>query len=473
MSFDSYFFAILLGVAMLAQRSSLSWKARKVALLVVSYVFYASGGPAFLLVLVGSTVVDWFMARAIQAAATQRRRRAYLMLSLVTNIGLLVFFKYGNMLLEGTTAVARLLNAQMSVPHANIVVPIGISFYTFQTLSYTLDVYMRRAEPARSFLDYALYVTFFPQLVAGPIVRAPDFLPQCEAPHRPSLERTAFGAALLLFGIFEKVVLADFLFAPAVDPVFVASPGSAGLLDAWTASFAFGSQLFCDFAGYSTSAIGAALMLGFELPTNFRFPYAAVGLIDFWRRWHISLSTWLRDYLYIPLGGRRGGPARTALNLFITMFLSGLWHKASWTFLIWGGANGVLVVVERELVRRIPAHPVWRLLPTQVLLGLLTFTLWCFTLVYFRAESFSQCLHMTQVMFGIVEGGAVLDSAPQNRALLGTVGVVLVHWLMRDTTLEAVVARVGWPVRAACLALIALAILITPVEDRAFIYFQF
>jgi alginate O-acetyltransferase complex protein AlgI len=228
------------------------------------------------------------------------------------------------------------------------VLPVGISFYTFQSIAYSLDIYLRRAEPTRSLLDFALFVTFFPHLVAGPIVRPTLLIPQFEQPRRASREQLIWGLWLMTFGLFEKVVLADGFLAPAADATY-RSTRDLTLLDAWTGALAFSGQIFFDFAGYSLTAIGAACALGFTLNDNFHCPYAAMGFSDFWRRWHVSLSGWLRDYLYVPLGGNRRGRLRTYANLMITMLLGGLWHGASWTFVAWGALHGALLGVERWL----------------------------------------------------------------------------------------------------------------------------
>ena len=271
-----------------------------------------------------------------------------LVASLAVNLGLLGFFKYRVFFLENFVALLNSVGVDFHPARPSIILPVGISFYTFQTLSYTLDIYMGKMKPARSFLDYALFVTFFPQLVAGPIVRAAHFLPQCEDARRTTLSQLGWGLSLILFGLFQKSVIADGLMAPVVERVYdsgeVLSFGAG-----WVGTLAFAMQIFCDFSGYSTCAIGTAMCLGFWLPVNFRSPYAAIGFSDFWRRWHVSLSSWLRDYLYIPLGGNRKGTARTYVNLMITMLLGGLWHGASWNFVIWGGLHGVYLIVERLL----------------------------------------------------------------------------------------------------------------------------
>jgi alginate O-acetyltransferase complex protein AlgI len=238
-------------------------------------------------------------------------------------------------------------------------------------MAYSLDIYLKRAEPSKSFLDFALFVTFFPQLVAGPIVRPTHLLPQFATPRVATPQQLCWGLRLMTIGLFQKIVVADGLLAPTADAAF----GAAGMLhplDAWLGTLAFSGQIFSDFAGYSTTAIGVALALGFGLPDNFRCPYAAIGFSDFWRRWHISLSTWLRDYLYIPIGGNRKGNLRTYANLMTTMLLGGLWHGASWTFVVWGGLHGLYLAAERWLKARFGGMAVWNGVLMQVVLALIT-----------------------------------------------------------------------------------------------------
>ena len=280
-----------------------------------------------------------------------------------------------------------MIGVEYHPPALSIVLPVGISFYTFQTLSYTIDIYLSRTKLSPSFLDFALFVTFFPQLVAGPIVRAVDFLPQLERPRRASSEQFGWGLCLLTLGLFEKIVLSDGILAPVADQIYRATD-QVSWAQAWIGTFAFSGQIFFDFAGYSTCAIGAGLCLGFELPTNFRAPYAAMGFSDFWQRWHISLSAWLRDYLYIPLGGNRSSAPRTYVNLAVTMLLGGLWHGASWRFVIWGAIHGFYLMVER-IVRRNRGPVRSESLAVQLATILLTYLMVCITWVFFRAQSLS------------------------------------------------------------------------------------
>ncbi len=468
MQFNTYLFGCFFAVVLAVHHAPLPWTVRKIALLIFSYAFYAAWDPPFVLLLWASTVVDWFVAKAMAASEKPGRRKLLLGVSLAFNLSLLGYFKYADFLARSVAELAGALGLAWS-PHAlGIALPIGISFYTFMTISYTIDVYLRRAAPARSFLDYALYVTFFPHLVSGPIVRATELVPQFESPRRASGAQLGWGLALLALGLFEKVVVADGMLAPVADKVYAASTVSSG--DAWCGTIAFAGQIFCDFAGYSTAAIGVALCLGFALPDNFRFPYAAVGFSDFWRRWHISLSTWLRDYLYIPLGGNRHGPTRTHVNLMLTMLIGGLWHGASWTFVVWGGLHGAYLVGERFLRRVVPSSPLWETRFARTFLIVVTFVLVSFAWVFFRAPTFDGAFRIVRAMLG---SGAGASHAVYAWALVPVLALVGAHVAMRNTTIEAVVEKTAWPARAVVLIAIVLALFLFPGEDRAFIYFQF
>ena len=463
-----FFFAIVLGVYYLP----LTWTQRKVFLLLASYVFYAAWNPPFVLLLMASTVIDWIVAKRMAATEHPGRRRVWLLVSLVFNLGVLAFFKYGAFLLDNFVRLAALAGVQYQPPVWNIILPIGISFYTFLTLSYTIDVYLCKIEPGNSFLDYAFFITFFPHLVAGPIIRAADFLPQCANPKLATRDQFFWGLTLMIIGLFEKVVLADALTAPVADTVYGAV-SQAGFIDAWVGTLAFSAQIFFDFAGYSTCAIGAALCLGFVLKDNFRFPYAAIGFSDFWQRWHISLSTWLRDYLYIPLGGNRHGPWKTRRNLMLTMLLGGLWHGAAWRFVAWGGLHGAYLVAEREAKARI-GEVAWLRKPiVRFLLAMGTFALVCLTWVFFRANNFRDAVSLLRAMLLGAPDNLVLGTSGAVTVLVVTGLLLAAHWWMRDSSLEARWQRLPLWSRSAILASLLLSLALVPGDDRAFIYFQF
>jgi alginate O-acetyltransferase complex protein AlgI len=471
--FNSLTFVVFFALVMGGFWSLRSWSARKNLLLVASYVFYGAWNPPFVLLLVLSTLID-YVAGARMAASTQpSARKGWLAVSLIANLGILGYFKYGNFLLENFQALLALGGITYVAPALNIVLPVGISFYTFQTLSYSLDIYRGQLQPTRSFRDFALYVTFFPQLVAGPIVRAIDFLPQMAAPPVARSGRIAWGLFLMTLGLFQKAVLADTLLSPAAEAVF-GHPGPVYTIDAWTGVFAFAGQIFFDFSGYSTCAIGAALCLGFTLNDNFRFPYAAVGFSDFWRRWHISLSTFLRDYLYIPLGGNRCGFARALINLVIVMFLGGLWHGAAWTFVVWGVLHGLYLVVEHVL-RSLYKNATWADgLTGQLVLGLITYVAVCIAWVFFRASDFPTAMRILGAMAGkIPVGEALLSNREILQVLLVTAGLLAIHWVLRHTTLEAAVTRMPRWLLTAVWAGMAFLIILNQGNGSAFIYFQF
>jgi alginate O-acetyltransferase complex protein AlgI len=364
-------------------------RARKLFLLAASYAFYASYNPPFVVLLFISTIVDFFMAKAMAASVVPWRRRAALVVSLLTNLGLLGFFKYGEFLAQNFTVAAASMGIDLPAPQFSIFLPVGISFYTFQTLSYSIDVYRGQLEPSDDFFDFALYVSFFPQLVAGPIVRAGDFLPQLKARLEPKTSQLEYGILRICAGLTKKVVFADTLGA-YVDIVY-ASPGSFEGVNVLLAFYAYAYQIYFDFSAYSDIAIGLGSLFGLKIPENFDRPYLATSPRDFWRRWHITLSTWLRDYLYISLGGNRGTRLSTTINLFVTMLLGGLWHGAAWNFVIWGAYHGLLLTAQRLLEPLMPSSLQDR---GVVLKRIVTFHLVCVGWVFFRAPTTAVALEL-------------------------------------------------------------------------------
>ena len=472
MIFNSLTFIVFFGVVLAAWQLRLPWTGRKIFLLLASYIFYAAWNPPFVILLWISTVVDWFAAQAMVKSERPLTRRLWMIASVVVNLGMLAFFKYGQFLLDNFIALAGSIGVHYQPAPFAIVLPVGISFYTFATLSYTLDVYLRRSKPAKNFLDYALFVTFFPHLVAGPIMRPTELVPQFEQPKYTSRRMLFFGLALITLGLFQKVVLADGFLGPVVEKVYDAHKGVPMALDAWVATFAFAGQIFCDFAGYSTTAIGVALCLGFAMPDNFRFPYAAIGFSDFWRRWHITLSSWLRDYLYIPLGGNRHGEARTYMALMGTMLLGGLWHGANWTFVVWGGLHGLYLSVERGLKSRFAGFVPGRAMLAAI--GALTFLLINVTWVFFRAKDFGVAATVLRSMAGAaVKPIGMIAALPMIYAMVIVAGIVATHWAMRDKTIEIAIERTPTWLVGAIWAMMAMAIVAEQGTGSAFIYFQF
>jgi len=446
--------------------------ARRALLLVASFAFYAHWDWRFLFLLLGSTLVDWLVALWLGNEQRPGRRRLALGVSLLANLGTLAVFKYGNFLVDSFVPEAWLpAEARPLLP---TVIPVGISFYTFQTLSYTLDVYRRREPVCRSLLDFSLYVAFFPQLVAGPIVRSGELLPQVARLSPLRLRDIADGGQRFVLGLFKKVVVADnaSLF---VDQVF-ASPQDHGALTLWCGAYAFALQIYCDFSGYSDMAIGLGRAFGVRLPENFDAPYLARSITEFWRRWHITLSTWLRDYLYIPLGGGRGSALFSARNLMITMLLGGLWHGAAWTFVLWGGLHGLMLVAERltGVRERMQEEAAGKHGGLFGLFNLLvTFHMVCLAWVMFRAQGFATMNTYLARLFTAWGDGAAL---PQQALLWAGVmaGLMLVQGVLRRARLhERVWLRLPALLQGAALALLIVVVAALRVDEVSFIYFQF
>ena len=473
MLFNSLTFVVFFVIVLGGYWTLRSWPARKNLLLVASYIFYGAWNPPFALLLFATTALDFFLGAKIAQAVQPSVRKRWMILSVTSNLSMLGFFKYGNFLLENFQWLLARAGIAYQPPHLDVFLPIGISFYTFHSLSYTLDVYRGVCAPTKSLRDFTLAVSFFPQLVAGPIVRAADFLPQLIVAPTLRLGQFGWGLMLMTLGMFEKIVLADTMLSGAADSVF-GYGGPLQTLDVWTGVLAFAGQIFFDFAGYSTCAIGAALCLGFHLKDNFRFPYAASGFSDFWRRWHISLSTFLRDFLYIPLGGNRSGPAIAALNLMIVMFIGGLWHGASWTFVVWGLLHGLYLVAERMLTA-FTKEPRWaQTFLVRLLIVLATYAAVCFAWVFFRATTFTTAAHLIGGMIGAgPTGDAILGTREILQVGIVTAGLLIAHWNLRDTSVEAVVARMPRGLIVTLWTLMLSAIVLTQGNGNAFIYFQF
>lgn len=469
MVFNSYTFIVFFIVVLGLHYMPFSWKVKKINLLLASYLFYAVCNPPFILLLIFSTLLDFFVGNRLAIETKPIKRKLLLSLSLLGNLGPLAYFKYGNFFLENFTVLMNSIGVAYQAPPLDIILPIGISFYTFQTLCYSLDMYNRKYAPVKSFLDFGLFVTFFPQLVAGPIVRPDELIPQFETPKQANKEKLFQGLFLLTLGLFMKVVLADSMLAQSANDVFSSLDKAVNSLDAWAGVLAFAGQIFFDFGGYSTCAIGIAMCLGFWITDNFRYPYAAIGFSDFWKRWHITLSTWLRDYLYIPLGGNRHGEIRTFLSLMLTMLIGGLWHGANWTFVVWGGLHGLYLVAEKLIQK----SNVKISLPKFVY-ALITFFFVLITWVFFRAESFAAAWTMLQSMFSFSgEGAVVLSYLSLIKVFVIMTLTLLTHWYMRDKkVLDTFSQRPNWQVSTAWTFLLVMLIL-SQESTSSFIYFQF
>ena len=397
MVFTSWQFAIFLLVVLAGLRIAPSRSIRQTWLLLSSIYFYASWRPAYILLLAAPSVIDYCCAIAISETPNPKTRRRILWASVASNMGLLAYFKYTNFFLSSITGL-------LGLPHRafDITLPVGISFFTFKALSYTIDVYRGDIPVCRNWRQFAMFITYFPELVAGPIVRASVFLPQIQRSLRFSWVRTYLGAQLIVLGATKKLVIADRL-AVLVDAVW-ANPAAYSPITVLSSVIAYSFQIYCDFSGYSDMAIGISRIIGYDLPENFNMPYLATSLSDFWRRWHITLSSWLRDYLYIPLGGNRNGSFRTYVNLMVTMLLGGLWHGANWTFVVWGLLHGLGLAVGKALGRRfhLPRIVAW----------LLTYSFICLTWIFFRSPSLSVAVIVLKKILWLDRGGVQFIYSP-------------------------------------------------------------
>lgn len=479
MLFNSLDFAVFLPIVLLVFWAipARHQRARNFALLLASYVFYGWWDVRFLGLIAFSTAVDYAVGMGMANTTSEARRKALLWTSLVVNLGLLGFFKYFNFFLDQVNGAFSLFGQEISLGRLDIILPVGISFYTFQTLSYSIDVYRGTLKASRDPLGFAAYVAFFPQLVAGPIERASNLLPQFATPRHFSYARAVDGSRQILWGFFKKLVIADGC-AQQVDLIFDGpGPQSGSTLFLGAVLFAF--QIYGDFSGYSDIAIGVARLFGFSLMRNFAFPYFSRDIAEFWRRWHISLSTWFRDYLYVPLGGSRGTTALRVRNTFIIFLVSGLWHGANWTFVIWGALNAayilpsILAGTNRQHLGTVADG---RMLPTLRETGqvALTFILTCMAWVFFRARSVEQAVDHVSGIFS-----RSLFTMPEVRntdLMLLLCGFVFLEWCGRTGAYGLERIGAGWhrPVRwvfhACILALIGL---FMRTDEAPFIYFQF
>lgn len=462
-----WLFAAFMLIYVLLQRKQ---TARLLFVTAFSYYFYykSSGTYFFLLAIV--TVSDFLIARGMSALSVSWKRKGLVVLSLSINLGLLCYFKYTNFFGE---CFANLLNRPFEA--LDIFLPVGISFFTFQSLSYTIDVYRKEIQPLNQILDYAFYVSFFPQLVAGPIVRARDFIPQIRKPLWVSQEMLGHGVFLIVAGLFKKAVISDYISVNFVERIFD-NPMLYSGVENLIGVYGYALQIYCDFSGYSDMAIGIALLLGFHFNINFNSPYKSASITEFWRRWHISLSSWLRDYLYISLGGNRKGKLRQYLNLIITMFLGGLWHGASWNFVFWGLFHGVALAVHKlwlSLTGQSEKKSLWK----RMIGVVITFHFVCFCWIFFRNSDFKNSLDMLSQIFTsfhpevfsqLVEGywrvfalmllGFLLHFAPESWEKICSKGVTRLPVLGKVLLLTA---------------LVYLVIQVKSSDIQPFIYFQF
>lgn len=466
------FLPIVLGLYFALQRHL---KLQNTMLLVASYIFYGWWDWRFLSLILISSILDFLCGREIFRSTTQKRKKIFLAFSVLGNLGLLGFFKYFNFFVDSAAGLLAGFGLEAHLPVLKIILPVGISFYTFQTMSYTIDIYRGTFKPTNNFLNFMLYVSYFPQLVAGPIERASHLLPELEKPRIITRQQIVEGITLILIGFFRKVVIADNL-APMVERAFSnPATASSGLL--LGGLYAFALQIYGDFAGYSDIARGVSKIMGIELMVNFQQPYFSTSITEFWRRWHISLSSWLRDYLYIDLlGGNKKGKFRTYFNLFLTMFLGGLWHGAAWTFVAWGVLNGVYLAVEKmTLFARkkfeFPALKVsFGLWVVRILRIVFVFHLVCLTWIFFRAPNFTVA---SQYLTSIFTNGGWLElfSPALFISWLAILAVDIPIYLSRDHTVVLKLPRLAQVLVFA--AIILIIITYSANGKTPFIYFQF
>ena len=463
----AYFFILLLPVYWV-----LPHRPRNLLLLAASYYFYSRWDYRFLGLLIISTLMDYFCGLAVDRIENPRKRKLFVALSMVLNLGMLGYFKYFDFFASSLQVALQSAGLHVSLHLLDVTLPIGISFYTFQSMSYVIDIYRREIKPTKNLVDFAAFVSFFPHLVAGPIMRPTTLLPQIETPRKFDIQQFYQGVYLICWGLTKKVVVADNL-AKIVDNLFGRWQTIDGGL-ALLAVYAFAFQIYCDFSGYTDAARGISKCLGFELSLNFNLPYFATSPKDFWSRWHISLSTWLRDYLYIPLGGGRGSKWFVYRNLMLTMIIGGLWHGAAWTFILWGFYQGMILIAHRMLEpwlkRYQPANPVERSCWTALRI-FVTFHLVCLGWLFFRAKSIAQVQGM---LSAIVLHPAIPAAAFLVPVALVVLPLLLIQFLQYHADDLSIIERTPWYVRSVFYKVLFYAFVLAGEHGGGkFIYFQF
>jgi alginate O-acetyltransferase complex protein AlgI len=484
-SFWFFFAILLLGYSVIYKKHTL----RTIYLLIFSFFFYYKSSGLFFALLIFATISDYTTGILIYNSSRKWARKLLVSVSILINLGVLSYFKYAyfyidcaNSLLGTHLEVVNYLSLwtnQIFSSHfdsSSIILPVGISFYTFQTISYTIDIYRKKLVPVRSILDFGFYVSFFPQLVAGPIVRAAEFIPQIYAKFSLSWQEFNHAYFLILNGLIKKMVISDYISINFVDRVFD-NPLSYSGFENLMATYGYAIQIYCDFSGYTDIAIGVALLLGFRLPINFNSPYKAINITDFWRRWHISLSSWLRDYLYIPLGGNRKAKVRTYINLLLTMLLGGLWHGANIRFLIWGGIHGISLAIHKLWVNVFPEPKVKSAIWKRFLAGFITFQIVCLSWVFFRATDLTKASEMLSQMVNHFGLGSVLSTISSQINIYGLILIgFIIHWLPISfkESYRGVFINTSLPIKVATTVIIVFVILqFQTSEIQPFIYFRF
>jgi len=455
--------------------------AQVMIMLTLSYVFFWLASGWHILLLLISTLVDWTAGKKIEQSEDNSIRKKWLISSLSINLGLLAIFKYLDFFIETWNLTSLRVTGAPEIETLGLLLPVGISFYTFQTMSYTIDIYRKKHKPYERFVDFACYAAFFPQLVAGPIVRSQHFLEQIQKPVSSNPQQFRLGLTLIIYGLAKKFIVADNV-AVHVDTIFSDGTHLQNTALIWWGALCFGIQIYCDFSAYTDIALGSAHLIGIDLPENFRAPYAATSPQDFWRRWHISLSTWLRDYLYIPLGGSRGGTRVLVVALMGTMLLGGLWHGASWNFVLWGAVHGLLLLIHRSLTKSniiksgFERAPITMLISGWIITQYLIFMTW----LIFRVEDTSMLIRSLKTFIGfdshwdLREG---YDALPEIKLL--PISIVAIFILMHGVSgkiggLKMWISKQNplmWGI--ICGTLLSFTFLLRPAETVDFIYFRF
>jgi len=467
--FNSGFFLFFFLFVLIFHRVfSTNRRAKIIFLLLTSLFFYYKSSGIYFLLIIISSLIDFYAGKWIQLSDDGAKRKFLLVLSIITNLGILAYFKYTNFLINTINNLSS-----SSFDFIDIFLPVGISFFTFQSMSYTIDIYRRNLKPEENFTDFLFFVSFFPQLVAGPIVRASDFLPQIRQEVILTREDIGRAVVLIIAGLFKKAVIADYISINFIDRIYDWPTRFTGV-ENLMAIYSYSLQIYCDFSGYSDMAIGLALLMGFRLPDNFNSPYKATTITDFWRRWHISLSSWLRDYLYIGLGGNRKGKIRTYFNLFATFVLCGLWHGAAWKFVIFGSIHGLAITIEKyfNLPKKMESN--WFL---KIIGGIVTFHLFAFSLLFFRPQSNQLAFEMLDQIFNFFKAPVFMQFVEGYPIIVVMVVVgYLLHFVPKKLELkwEAFVTKLPLVGKAILLcAVIWLVVQFKSADIQPFIYFQF
>lgn len=472
MLFNSYEFIFLfLPIVFFLFWFSKKFKLKLIILTVASYYFYAFWNPWFIFLMLGSTLLDFWTGKKMFSETEQDRRKVYLLLSMFGNLGSLGFFKYYNFFADSVNTTLAILELPSLIPILNIILPVGISFYTFQSMSYTIDIYRGDAEPTHNFLKFACYVSMFPQLVAGPIVRHSEILYQLDEKLNSYIKKVNYdliakGLILFSIGMSKKILIADRL-AERINPMFL-DYQNLDFIGSWAAMLGYTFQIYFDFSGYSDMAIGLGCLFGFSFPINFNSPYKAENITDFWRRWHISLSTWLKDYLYISLGGNRKGKIRTYVNLAFTMLLGGLWHGASWNYVIWGGIHGALLAIHKMISREHKS-----ISPKDNYLKRFSFFIVIvLTWVFFRCESLDMSLYITQAMIGFK--GIYFNANILSIIDVRLIGMLLIAFVIANFFPNSMEIKITYDYKKLAFYSICLVICVLYMTEKMeFLYFQF